>query len=240
MICQYWSHRSNVISVLIGTFWKNTKSTDRRRTLRAFPTSARCLELILVDLLWNHKARAYLVATVNGFGIVSGNHLCIFIPCLRPSKEEGSSLIQTRIKDASYLIRLPFLLGSLDVGFWRQPILATTAGSPWRSTDRCHRVSYVCWPQHYYKTVVTTKSVEYMPFFLSFFFFLNGGIWTFYAILTRDYFLGVPNGAGFLLGIAQLVLYAIYKNAKPSINVSNRLEEGCEQESLISSSNYSN
>ena len=41
------------------------------------------------------------------------------------------------------------------------------------------------------KTVVTTKSVEYMPFLLSLFVFLNGAIWTFYAVLVKDYFLGV-------------------------------------------------
>lgn len=35
------------------------------------------------------------------------------------------------------------------------------------------------------------KSVEYMPFFLSFFLFLNGGVWTLYAVLVRDWFLGV-------------------------------------------------
>ncbi|KAG7991290.1 hypothetical protein I3843_02G067900 [Carya illinoinensis] len=87
------------------------------------------------------------------------------------------------------------------------------------------------------RTVVTTKSVEYMPFFLSFFFFLNGGTWTFYALLMRDYFLLVPNGSGFLLGTVQLVLYAIYYR-KPNLskNVSDRLEEGCQQqEPLISS-----
>ena len=41
------------------------------------------------------------------------------------------------------------------------------------------------------KTVITTKSVEFMPFFLSFFLFLNGGIWATYAVLDRDIFLGV-------------------------------------------------
>lgn len=49
---------------------------------------------------------------------------------------------------------------------------------------------YAC-PNHVQKTVVTTKSVEFMPFFLSFFLFLNGGIWTIYAVLVRDYFLAV-------------------------------------------------
>jgi solute carrier family 50 protein (sugar transporter) len=40
-------------------------------------------------------------------------------------------------------------------------------------------------------TVVKTKSVEYMPFFLSFFLFLNGGIWSVYSLLVKDFFIGV-------------------------------------------------
>lgn len=41
------------------------------------------------------------------------------------------------------------------------------------------------------KRVVSTKSVEYMPFLLSFFLFLNGAIWSVYALLARDYFVAV-------------------------------------------------
>lgn len=66
------------------------------------------------------------------------------------------------------------------------------------------------------KTVITTKSVEFMPFFLSFFLFLNGGIWATYAVLDRDIFLGIPNGIGFVLGTIQLIIYAIYMNSKVS------------------------
>ncbi|KAJ6762650.1 BIDIRECTIONAL SUGAR TRANSPORTER SWEET [Salix purpurea] len=66
------------------------------------------------------------------------------------------------------------------------------------------------------KTVVSAKSVEYMPFLLSFFLFINGGVWTVYAFLTKDYFIGIPNGTGFLLGTAQLILYVMYMNPKPS------------------------
>ncbi|XP_047250674.1 bidirectional sugar transporter SWEET17-like [Capsicum annuum] len=66
------------------------------------------------------------------------------------------------------------------------------------------------------KTVVTTKSVEFMPFYLSFFLFLNGGAWTLYPVLLRDWFIGVPNGTGWFLGAVQLVIYAIYRNPKSS------------------------
>jgi solute carrier family 50 protein (sugar transporter) len=39
--------------------------------------------------------------------------------------------------------------------------------------------------------VVKTRSVEYMPFSLSFFLFLNGGVWRVYSLLVKDYFIGV-------------------------------------------------
>lgn len=35
------------------------------------------------------------------------------------------------------------------------------------------------------------KSVKYMPFLLSFFQFLNGGVWSAYALLVKDYYIGV-------------------------------------------------
>ncbi|XXG84275.1 hypothetical protein AAC387_Pa10g1823 [Persea americana] len=66
------------------------------------------------------------------------------------------------------------------------------------------------------RTVIVTKSVEYMPFSLSFFLFLNGGVWSLYAALVKDYFVGVPNAIGFFLGSAQLVLYAVYRRKKPT------------------------
>ncbi|KAI5581092.1 hypothetical protein POPTR_008G220600v4 [Populus trichocarpa] len=226
----------NVISVLmflspVGTFWRIIKhrSTEDFESLPYVCT-------LLNSSLWTYygiiKPGAYLVATVNGFGIlVEIIYVSLFL-IYAPVKMRNKTAI---------------LAGILDVGVLAAAILAARLAL--HGQVRIDAIGFICAglniimygsPLAAMKTVVTTKSVEYMPFFLSFFFFLNGGIWTFYAILTRDYFLGVPNGAGFLLGIAQLVLYAIYMNVKPSINVSNRLEEGCEQESLISSLNYSN
>ncbi|CAN6810974.1 unnamed protein product [Brassica oleracea var. botrytis] len=67
------------------------------------------------------------------------------------------------------------------------------------------------------KTVVKTRSVKYMPFWLSFLLFLNGAIWAVYALLLHDVFLLVPNGMGFFLGTVQLLIYTFYRNAKPNI-----------------------
>ncbi|KAL7205293.1 hypothetical protein ACSBR2_018270 [Camellia fascicularis] len=80
------------------------------------------------------------------------------------------------------------------------------------------------------KTVVMSKSVEYMPFSLSFFAFFNGGIWTFYSVLVQDWFLGVPNAIGFLLGATQLVLYAIYSRSNPSKSVSDNDDDHLEDQ----------
>ncbi|XP_052879763.1 bidirectional sugar transporter SWEET16-like isoform X1 [Gossypium arboreum] len=79
-------------------------------------------------------------------------------------------------------------------------------------------------------TVVKTKSVEYMPFLLSLFLFLNAGVWSAYAVLVKDIYIGVPNAVGLFLGSAQLILYVIYKNKPVSTNPSEAIEEEEEEE----------
>lgn len=66
--------------------------------------------------------------------------------------------------------------------------------------------------------VIRTKSVEYMPFTLSFCNFINSAVWSAYSLVTRDIFVAIPNGIGCLCGILQLVIYAFYycKNTTPS------------------------
>ncbi|XP_062157705.1 bidirectional sugar transporter SWEET1-like isoform X2 [Alnus glutinosa] len=67
--------------------------------------------------------------------------------------------------------------------------------------------------------VIRTKSVEFMPFFLSLSVFLCGTSWFIYGLLGRDPFVSVSNGFGCGLGAMQLMLYFIYRvrdNKKPT------------------------
>ncbi|CAI9115607.1 OLC1v1016549C1 [Oldenlandia corymbosa var. corymbosa] len=64
------------------------------------------------------------------------------------------------------------------------------------------------------RLVIKTKSVEFMPFFLSLFVFLCGTSWFIFGLLGKDPFVAIPNGFGCGLGTVQLILYAIYRNNK--------------------------
>ncbi|KAL3835186.1 hypothetical protein ACJIZ3_009922 [Penstemon smallii] len=60
------------------------------------------------------------------------------------------------------------------------------------------------------KQVIKTKSVKFMPFYLSLANFANGLNWLTYALIKIDPYLLVPNGLGALSGLVQLILYATY------------------------------
>ncbi|XP_068661040.1 bidirectional sugar transporter SWEET2a-like [Aristolochia californica] len=58
--------------------------------------------------------------------------------------------------------------------------------------------------------VIRTKSVEFMPFYLSLSTFLMSLSFLSYGMLKHDVFIFVPNGIGSVLGAIQLLLYAYY------------------------------
>ncbi|XP_057520428.1 bidirectional sugar transporter SWEET4-like [Amaranthus tricolor] len=73
----------------------------------------------------------------------------------------------------------------------------------------CNILMYAS-PLSVMKLVITTKSVEYMPFTLSLAAFANGIAWTIYALFPLDPYIAAPNGLGSLFALVQLILYATY------------------------------
>ncbi|XP_060198440.1 bidirectional sugar transporter SWEET1-like [Lycium barbarum] len=64
------------------------------------------------------------------------------------------------------------------------------------------------------RLVIKSKSVEYMPFFLSLSIFNSSTTWAIYGLLGKDPFVTVPNAIGSLLACVQLILYVIYRDNK--------------------------
>lgn len=202
----------NIISVLvfvspIPTFWRIVRS----RSTEDFEAAPYVLTL-LNTLLWLYygltKPDGLLIATVNGFGAVMETiYIVLFLVY---ASDKGK-----RVKTAK-------LVAALDIGFFGV-VFAVTSFAIGGLDMKIMVIGLICAclsvfmygsPLAAVRTVITSKSVEYMPFFLSFFLFLNGGVWAMYAILDRDVFLGVPNGIGCFLGAIQLVIYAVYMNSK--------------------------
>ncbi|XP_061998382.1 bidirectional sugar transporter SWEET16-like isoform X1 [Rosa rugosa] len=174
------------------------------------------------------KPNSVVVATVNVFGAaVEIVFLTIFL-LFAPPRMKVRTAILVIVLDVAFpgatILLTHFLLDGdkrIDVaGLWCVIFSMIAYASPLSAM----------------KTVVALKSVEYMPFLLSFIFFLNGGVWTVYAILAKDLFVGIPNGSGFLLGTAQLILYFIYWKPKSSRQAS----DGLEDQQIISEALISN
>ncbi|XP_006298433.2 bidirectional sugar transporter SWEET16 [Capsella rubella] len=204
----------NVISVLVflspvETFWKIVKgrSTEEYECLPYVCT-------LMSSSLWTYYGIVtpgeYLVSTVNGFGALAESiYVLIFLFFVPKSR----------------FLKTVAMVLALNVCFPVIAILGTRTAfgdANSRSTSMgfiCATLNIIMYgsPLSVIKTVVTTRSVQFMPFWLSFFLFLNGAIWGVYALLLHDVFLLVPNGMGFLLGTVQLLIYAYYRNARPNV-----------------------
>ncbi|KAK3164250.1 hypothetical protein QOZ80_1AG0014810 [Eleusine coracana subsp. coracana] len=204
----------NIISVMVflsptKTFWRIV----RKGSTEEFEPAPYVFTL-LNALLWLYygvtKPDGFLIATVNGFGAFME---ALYIVLFHVYAADHA----TRVKTAK-------LAAALDIGGFGVVFMIATFAI--RELDLrimvigmicvCLNVLMYASPLAAMKTVITTRSVEFMPFLLSFFLFLNGGVWAAYAALDRDIFLGIPNGIGFVLGSIQLVIYAIYMNSKAS------------------------
>lgn len=168
------------------TFWRiaRNRSTEEFESIPYICKLLNAYQWVYYGII---KPNSVLVATINGFGaVVELVFIVIFLMFASTQKMRVRTAILFGVLDlvfpaVSFLLMQLMLHRQLRIdisGIFCVVFSMITYGSPLSAM----------------KTVVATKSVEYMPFLLSFFLFINGGVWTVYAFLTEDYFIGIPNG----------------------------------------------
>ncbi|KAJ1297200.1 hypothetical protein BS78_01G359400 [Paspalum vaginatum] len=200
----------NIISILvfaspIATFRRIVKhrSTEDFRWL---PYATTLLSTSLWTFYGLLKPGGLLVVTVNGAGAALEAAYVTLYLVYAPR--------ETKVKMAKLVL-------AMNVGFLAAVVAVTLAAL--HGGARLFAVGLLCAaltigmyaaPLGAMRTVVKTRSVEYMPFSLSFFLFLNGGVWSVYSVLVKDYFIGV-------------VLYLAYrkKAARKDDDASDGVEE---------------
>ncbi|KAK9059354.1 hypothetical protein SSX86_021974 [Deinandra increscens subsp. villosa] len=148
-----------------------------------------------------------LVVTTNGSGfVIEIGYLIIFLLYSETRKRLRVALmVLLEVLVIGGLVL--FVLTAVQTTQKRSTIVGSISGAA--------NILMYASPLSVMKLVITTKSVEYMPFLLSLFCFLNGLCWFVYALFPFDPFIAIPNGIGALLGILQLILYAtFYKSTK--------------------------
>ncbi|KAK1435721.1 hypothetical protein QVD17_01488 [Tagetes erecta] len=150
------------------------------------------------------KTNATLLVTINAFGCVIET-LYIAIHIAYAPKN-------IKIQTTKVVVSLNI------VGFW---VIALSTHYLAEGPTRAMILGWICLvisvsvfaaPLSIMKRVIRTKSVEFMPFGLSFFLALSAVMWFFYGLLQKDIYIALPNLIGFVLGDVQMVLYFFYKN----------------------------
>ncbi|XP_059435577.1 bidirectional sugar transporter SWEET17-like [Corylus avellana] len=200
-----------IISVLlfIISLLKTFRRIVERRSTQGFDSLPFILTL-LNTALWTYygleKTDSLLVVTVNGIGaVVEAVYVGLFLvfPPRRVSEKTAAfaAVLDVWFLGGAILITHFMLQGDtrIDViGFLCVGLNIFMYSSTLAAIERC----------------VEHRRAHAFPSLL--FMFLNRGIWTYYAVLVEDKFLGVSNVIGCLLGVTQLMLYAIYMTDNPS------------------------
>ncbi|XP_024997052.1 bidirectional sugar transporter SWEET4-like [Cynara cardunculus var. scolymus] len=185
--------------------WKK-RSVEQYSPVPYLASFFNCGLWVLYGMPFVHP-HSLLVVTTNGAGVaIELVYLLIFLMCSDKRKRLKVALIML-LEILFFGVLVILMLIVVHTPQQRSTIVG--------SISVAANILMYAAPLSVMKLVITTKSVEYMPFLLSLFCFSNGLCWFLYALVPFDPFIAVPNGIGALLGILQLVLYAtFYKSTK--------------------------
>ncbi|KAI3470278.1 hypothetical protein Pfo_026941 [Paulownia fortunei] len=200
----------NVVSFLVFlapmptfyTIWKKKSSEG----FQSIPYSVAFFSASLLLFYALLKKNAYMIVSINSIGCVIET-IYLFIYVLYAPK---------KTKIFTMRLILLFVVGGLG-------LIMVVSLLVFKGSKRVSLIGWTCAiiniavfaaPLSVMRQVIKTKSVEFMPFTLSFFLTLCATMWFFYGFFVQDYYIALPNVLGFLFGITQMILYFIYKNAK--------------------------
>ncbi|KAI3799248.1 hypothetical protein L1987_34540 [Smallanthus sonchifolius] len=199
----------NIISFLVfltplPTFYK----IYRKKSEEGYQAVPYIVALFSAALLLYYtvlKTNAYMIVSINCIGcVIEITYLAIYI-FYAPKTSKISTLVFISI----------FNICGLGTVMLISMILV-------EGPKRVELVGWICAvinlavfaaPLSIMRRVIRTKSVEYMPFMLSFSLTLCATEWFFYGFFVKIFYIAVPNIAGFLFGITQMILYCVYKDS---------------------------
>ncbi|XP_049387411.1 bidirectional sugar transporter SWEET1-like [Solanum stenotomum] len=146
-----------------------------------------------------------LIATINGAGAAIELIYVLIFFLYAPNKQKGKILAMLILVILAFAAAAVISVLAFH-GKNRQLFCGTAA--------TIFSIVMYASPMSIIRLVIKTKSVEYMPFFLSFAVVVSCSCWFTYAMLGMDPFVGISTGVGLALGIVQLILYFIYCDKK--------------------------
>ncbi|XP_011022456.1 PREDICTED: bidirectional sugar transporter SWEET4 [Populus euphratica] len=198
----------NIISLLlfmspVPTFvqiWRK-KSVEQFSPAPYLATLINCMAWVLYGLPMVHP-NSTLVWTINGTGVaIEMIYLLLFL--IYSDKKRRFKVLQIVLVEVVSIALLATLVLTLVHTTKKRTAIVGIVAIVFNTMMYASPLSVM-------KIVITTKSVEYMPFYISLASFANGVAWSAYAFIKFDPFILAPNGTGALFAVAQLILYAVY------------------------------
>ncbi|KAI5655304.1 hypothetical protein M9H77_32491 [Catharanthus roseus] len=198
---------------------RKKKSVEQYSVIPYIATILNCGLWFLYSMPMVHP-HSILLATVNGIGLIIELLYAFFFIFYSDSKKKRLRVMVLIFAEFLFIAILALLVLNLaSTTKQRSAIVGSicTAGN----------IMMYASPLAIMKLVITTKSVEYMPLFVSLASFANSVNWTAYAFYPFDPFIVVPNGVGAVFGLTQLLLYArFYKSTRKQLAQEDKTEVG--------------
>ncbi|CAN7035477.1 hypothetical protein Bca4012_046322 [Brassica carinata] len=216
----------NAISFLVflapvPTFYRiyKKKSTESFQSLPYQVSLFSCMLWLCYALI---KQDAFLLITINSFGcVVETIYIAMFFTYATKDKRVAAMKLFLTINVAFFSL----ILMVTHFAVKRPSLQVSVLG--WICV--AISVSVFAAPLMIVARVIKTKSVEFMPFTLSFFLTISAVMWFAYGLFLHDICIAIPNVVGFILGMIQMVLYGIYRNSGEKLDTEKKMNPSEQQ-----------